>query len=202
MIPSTSFTRRTAGRALVAAAVVAATMTGAGVATAADGAGPAARAVAAPSAERAGHGFVRTDSARTVLPGERIDTGRGNTMWLTADGQHVVVTRDMPDQEQAKRVLDDNFPVGTVNLRTFGDTDGTLFTGAYRGPDTPARVTVEADGKTLEAQVVTLPGRPGWAAYHVDSPAGTGFPGGAELVTAYAADGTVLAQLDLSGWSR
>ncbi|MCZ2523976.1 hypothetical protein [Streptomyces sp. HB2AG] len=140
----------------------------------------------------------------TVAPGERIDAGLGNTMWLTADGQHVVVTRDMPDQEQAKRVLDGNVPTGTVNLRTFGDTDGALFTGAYRGPGRLARVTVETGGKTLEAQVVTLPGRPGWAVYHVATAVGSagsagsaGSGSGAERVTAYAADGTVLARLDL-----
>ncbi|MYW05677.1 hypothetical protein, partial [Streptomyces sp. SID3343] len=143
-------------------------------------------------------------AARVVAPGERIADGLGNHVWLTADGRHVVTVplspgEKGPAQEQAKQVLDGNFGSDSINARTFGGGGGALYTGAYRGSGVLAKVTVAVAGETLDAQVITLAGTPGWAVYYVDGPAvkhdRDNPMGGSPVVTGYAADGSVLAKL-------
>ncbi|NYI04521.1 hypothetical protein [Allostreptomyces psammosilenae] len=133
---------------------------------------------------------------RVVRPGERIEAGGGFLVWLTAQDEHVIVDPEMPELEQGRKITDGNVPEDTIGLRSFARPDGTLFTGAYRGDGDLHRVTLASQGVTVEAQVITLPGAPGWAAYHVYSdqlpPPGTD-PDARVTVTAYAADGSVLA---------
>ncbi|WP_439678881.1 hypothetical protein [Embleya sp. MST-111070] len=146
-----------------------------------------------------------TPPVRVVAPDERITDRLGDTIWLTADGRHVVTVplapgEPGPAQEQAKRVLDDNFAPDSINARVLGGRQGALYTGAYRGSDTLAKVTVQVDGEVLDAQVITLAGTPGWAVYYVDGPAPRPDPDTRKgptpmMITAYAADGRVLAAL-------
>ncbi|NYI04523.1 hypothetical protein [Allostreptomyces psammosilenae] len=203
--------RRTAGtpnsRRRIALPLVGAVAVGAlavaGGATA-NASGPAAP-VAAPAAATAlragadaGAEAKNAAAPRVVQPGERIEVGGGFVVWLTAQDEHVVVDPEMPDLEQAKKIIDDNVPEDTIGLRSFARPDGTLFTGAYRGDGDLHRVTITSQGVTAEAQVITLPGNPGWAAYHLHNdelpPPGTD-PDDRVTITAYAADGTVLATL-------
>ncbi|WP_331769541.1 hypothetical protein OG948_37945 (plasmid) [Embleya sp. NBC_00888] len=143
---------------------------------------------------------------RTVAPRERVVTGGGEVMWLTAQGQHVIERLPAPGETspvvpETRNVLDGNQGFGVINVRTFGRRDGALYTGAvrYRGTSAPVRVTVDAAGRTFDAHVLTLGGSPGWAVYYLDGPVvprnGSSLPvgGGGVTVVAYAADGTVLA---------
>jgi hypothetical protein len=75
------------------------------------------------------------------------------------------------------------------------DGDDALFTGAFRTDTVPARITVRVDaGPEQDAGVLMLPGEPGWGTYYLDA-AGAGAPKESTEVTAYGADGAVLATL-------
>lgn len=152
---------------------------------------------------------------RTVAPRERVVTGGGEVMWLTADGQHVIERVPAPGQTlpvapDTRNVLDDNHLIGAINVRTIGRPDGALYTGSFRyhGTSAPVRVTVNIAGRTLDAHVLTLGGAPGWGVYYLDGPSvprnGSSLPvgGGGVTAVAYAADGTVLAGLDTPPTSR
>lgn len=201
--------RRTIAAVVGAAAVVA--VGGVAFASGNSGSGNAAKAGAGvPATSRAAVPVSAQAPApasappRVVAPGQRITDGLGNTIWLTTDGRHVVTTplapgEKGPAQEQAKQVLSDNFGRDSINARVFGGGGGVLYTGAYRGSGALAKVTVEVAGETLEAQVVTLAGTPGWAVYYVDGPAvrrdKETRQGASPVITGYTADGRVLAKL-------
>ncbi|MFJ6017144.1 hypothetical protein [Streptomyces sp. NPDC092952] len=79
-----------------------------------------------------------------------------------------------------------------------GDASGALRAGIYRGPVTVATtVTVKLGDRTLQAKVITLADKPGWAAYYVFDAKDR-----ADMkpsITVQDADGTVLASLAKSG---
>ncbi|NVI29740.1 hypothetical protein [Streptomyces sp. CAI-17] len=126
-------------------------------------------------------------SAVVVAPGEKLRLGNGYAMTLTRDERCV----GSADGHICKSVTDGNQPPGTVSLQSFGEAHGTLYSPLYIGPGRAARMTVTRAGQTLEAQVVTLAGRPGYATGYVWGAAG-------ELdeptVTVYDAAGRVLAR--------
>lgn len=72
--------------------------------------------------------------------------------------------------------------------------------GAWRFAEPPARVEVRLPGGRHAAELVTLPGRPGWGAYHLDV-AALDAPGDEEFtVTAYGPDGEVLDATTVTPW--
>jgi hypothetical protein len=109
--------------------------------------------------------------------------GGGAELTLTAQG--ITVTGRASWSTPADQV-----PPGEITTTVLGDGTSALAVGLYRGPGAAARVTVDLDGRSVEARVATLAGEPGWCAFFTDA-AGTGT---APTVTVYAADGSVLAR--------
>ncbi|MFJ6632578.1 hypothetical protein ACIQMR_14455 [Streptomyces sp. NPDC091376] len=133
---------------------------------------------------------------RVVRAEERIDAGRGNSFWVTADGSLVWQEAERKGRPfslaSAKLLKDPTLPL--MYAMTSAKPTGNLYIGVYRGPHKLAKVTVEVNGVTLNAKVVTLAGNPGWAAFYVNGPSTFGGkPGPDKWHTGYAADGTVLA---------
>ncbi|WP_126638867.1 hypothetical protein [Embleya hyalina] len=143
---------------------------------------------------------------RVVDSGERVDVGQGSTITLTSDGR---ITTDVWTHE--KHLLEHRNPLSSRDAplsftsRTFGDSKATLYVGTCRSTAPLDSVTIEQDGRTLRADVVTLGGAPGWAAFHLYVPRDPAAPPmrlappGRITVTGYAADGTVLASNTPSG---
>ncbi|MEU6092635.1 hypothetical protein ABZ865_38845 [Streptomyces sp. NPDC047085] len=158
--------KRNRGRAsLVAVAVAAVLATGAGVAAAAAANAPAkaspAHAATVAKAVKASAGGVRT-----VTPGQKLTAG-GDTLWLTPEGLSIVAPKSSgSDQPELVRVAD--VLPRKVTTVACGDASGTLWAGIYRGPvSASTKVTIKLGDRTLDAQVVTLAGKPGWGAYYV-----------------------------------
>jgi hypothetical protein len=156
--------KRNRGRAsLVAVAAAALLATGAGMAAAANAPAKATPVHAATVAKavRASAGAVQT-----VEPGQKLTAG-GDTLWLTPEGLSVVAPKssgsDQPDQIRVADVLP-----GKVADVAYGDASGTLWAGIYRGPvSASTKVTIKLGDRTLDAQVATLAGKPGWGAFYV-----------------------------------
>ncbi|MGW9437026.1 hypothetical protein [Streptomyces sp. NPDC055607] len=131
---------------------------------------------------------------RAVGPGERIALGRTNTMRLTGRGMFLMTTKTSGATKEffmnAAEV-----PSGKISASASGDISGTLYAGLYRSPDKAARVTVTIGGRTLDAQVVTLVGHPGWVAFYADDTRARDENTSAFTITVRAADGEVLASL-------
>lgn len=160
---------------------------------------------AAPYLQRTGDGGAPSgpsvSAVRVVEPYEPVEIGRGALLGLLPEGrQNYVVAWGGPEDfresvERARGVVGDDIRPGGLSLGYQQSPErGTLYTGAFRTDTEPARITVRADGRTWEAQMVRLPGDPGWGVYHVD--AGRSAPDTRATVTAYGPDGTVLARLD------
>ncbi|MBB4979624.1 MULTISPECIES: hypothetical protein [Streptomyces] len=156
MTTSIGARRRRRGRlAAVAGAAVLATGMGTAVAASVN----TAPVPAAPAVASSGAASV-AGSVRVVAPGERIAAG-ADELWLTAEGLHVGATA--PEVLRVAGVLP-----GKVATIARGDASGALFAGIYRGPVTATTtVTLTVGGRTLQAKVVALAGKPGWAAYYV-----------------------------------
>ena len=153
------------GRAsLVAVAVAAVLATGAGVAAAAAApakASPVHAATVAKAAVKATAGGVRT-----VAPGQRLTAG-GDTLWLTQEGLSVVAPKSSGSDTPELIRVTDALP-GKWTGASLGDASGTLWAGIYRGPvSASTKITLKLGDRTLNAQVVTLAGKPGWGAFYV-----------------------------------
>lgn len=144
---------------------------------------PAPLASSAPSA-----------AVRVVDPGEDVALGRGNTMRLSGQGMSLVTPGVSGSEERLTEVAE--VPAGRVTATVAADDTDTLWTGVYRGPETPARVTVSSGDRTTTARIVTLPGRPGWIAFYAN---GTDGVTGDSTVTVQARDGEILDSLTKSG---
>ncbi|MFV2120213.1 hypothetical protein ACE14D_17935, partial [Streptomyces sp. Act-28] len=122
---------------------------------------------------------ARTSGIRLVRPGERVDAGRGYTLWLTPDGKHW----SGPDGfENFRSVVDGNIDRSRpgISHQSEGDGSGVFHSGVYYGTEDAARVElVAADGTRTPASLVELPGEPGWGAWYAHTPpsGGTGGPG-------------------------
>ncbi|MGW1994958.1 hypothetical protein [Embleya sp. NPDC001921] len=139
---------------------------------------------------------------RVVASGERVDVGQGSTITLTSDGQIITVVWTGTTQllEHRNRLSSSDAPLSFTS-RALGDLNTTLYVGTYRGTGTLDSVTIEQDGRTLRANVVTLNGAPGWAAFHLQvpqdpvdpaAPPTLSVPPKRITVVGYTADGTVL----------
>ncbi|MFG1805652.1 hypothetical protein [Streptomyces sp. NPDC049040] len=108
--------------------------------------------------------------ARVVAPGEPVDVGGGRRLRLTP-AELCADRRDGAGwvcKDESNK--DGNQPSGSVNVQSGGHPGGMGFVVVYRGAAAAARVAVVIGGRTWLAPVVTLAGRPGWAAGYVDVP--------------------------------
>lgn len=162
-----SHKRKRGWLAVVASAAVLATGTGVAVASSSpDSASPVAAPAVAVQRAASTAGAVHV-----VAQGERI-TVAGRALWLTAKALNVTAAKpsgtdagtDGPDA--VLRVAD--IPPGKVATIAGGGASGALWAGIYRGPVTSTtKITVKVGARTLQAEVVTLAGKPGWGAYYV-----------------------------------
>ncbi|MBP2582953.1 hypothetical protein J3A78_003431 [Streptomyces sp. PvR006] len=130
---------------------------------------------------------------RTVAPGERVNAGKGWKVWLTAEGKHWAG----PDgYENARSVTDGNIDVAEpgVSHQSEGGPKGAFHSGLYYGTRAAGRVELRnAEGRTVVAALLELPGSPGWGVWYVH----TG-PGMGEVGTAlYDRSGKLLSELPL-----
>ncbi|MFF9427723.1 hypothetical protein [Streptomyces sp. NPDC014746] len=150
-----------------------------------------ARVAAQPTAVRSSP--AAPDRIRTVRPGERVEAGRGFTVWLTADGKH---WRDPDGLENFRGVSDGNIDRAApgVSYQSEGGPEGAFHSGLYYGTTAAGRVelTTGPGGRTVLATLLALPGRPGWGVWY----ATTGPGGGVTAVTLYDRAGVRLATLE------
>ncbi|XIE82102.1 hypothetical protein AB6O49_15295 [Streptomyces sp. SBR177] len=91
-------------------------------------------------------------------------------MWLTAEGKHW----SGPDgYTNARSVTDGNIALSEpgVSYQREGGREGVLHSGLYYGTRSAGRVELrEADGRTVPATLLELPGRPGWGVWYAYTP--------------------------------
>lgn len=131
-------------------------------------------------------------AVRVVTPGEEIPVGRIGKVTLSADGRLNVVYDG--DGGTSKRWSLDHRDVDEgVGAQKVGRPGERILAGVCHGDDV-AKVAVSfgpsGQGETQYAQVLTLSGRPGWAAFFLDEPVSSSWPG---RVTCFGADGRALA---------
>ncbi|MEU3480137.1 hypothetical protein ACI2LO_09595 [Streptomyces sp. NPDC033754] len=131
---------------------------------------------------------------RTVRPGERVDAGKGWTVWLTRQGKYW----SGPDGfENFRSVVDGNIDRSRpgVSHQSEGDQNGAFHSGLYYGTRDAGRVELtDADGRKTAATLVALPGRSDWGVWYVH----TGPSEGSPTVALYDRSGKLLA--DLPAW--
>ncbi|MFF6775327.1 hypothetical protein ACFY8W_17400 [Streptomyces sp. NPDC012637] len=135
---------------------------------------------------------------RVVRSGERVDAGKGWTVWLTAGGKHWTG----PDgYENSRSVTDGNVDTAApgVSYQSEGDGKGVFHSGLYYGTRSVGRVELRgADGPAVLATLLELPGRPGWGVWYAYTPVtaapGAQDPGTADLYL-YDRSGRRLADL-------
>ncbi|MFJ8661063.1 hypothetical protein [Streptomyces sp. NPDC093795] len=203
-----------AAAALVAAAVIAApAAVGASTETATETAAasqPAAQAPAAAAPAKAAPAPAAAVPAkaapvealapapnpvRTVRPGERVEAGKGYTVWLTREGKHWTG----PDgYENFRSVVDGNIDRSQpgVSHQSEGDTTGVFHSGLYYGTRHVGRVELtDAEGDTTVATLLALPGRPDWGVWYAHTGPSEGNHGGSTGVALYDRAGKLLAEL-------
>jgi hypothetical protein len=136
---------------------------------------------------------------RVVQPYEPVEIGQGARMGLLPQGRqnYVVAWGDgfAESVARSKKYVGDSIRPNSLSGGLHTDGDDALFTGAFRTDTVPVRITVRVDaGPEQDAGVLMLPGEPGWGTYYLDA-AGAGAPKESTEVTAYGADGAVLATL-------
>ncbi|MFC8764623.1 hypothetical protein ACFUAG_28440 [Streptomyces sp. NPDC057193] len=128
---------------------------------------------------------------RVVASGERVDAGKGWTIWLTEEGKHW----SGPDgYENARSVTDGNIDTAEpgVSHQSGGDATRIFHSGLYYGTRAAGRVELTGPGgRTTLATLLELPGRPGWGVWY----AYTG-PGDQEAgIALYDRAGALLSEL-------
>ncbi|MZE51974.1 hypothetical protein GTY86_11830 [Streptomyces sp. SID5770] len=122
--------------------------------TAGASAGPATAAPVAAAAPTEAAPAKAPTPIRTVRPGERVDAGRGHTVWLTKKGKHGSDPDGLEDFRSAAGVFPSGLSCGT---RTVGRVEPT-----------------DARGRTILSTLLELPGRPGWGVWYAHTGAGAG----------------------------
>lgn len=133
-------------------------------------------------------------AVRVVAPEQTFAPGRGHTMWLTDRGLFLTAPRSPASPAKPTLAVAD-VPEGDIGCVARTDPTGALHTCVYRGSAEGATFTVTVAGRTLDTRTVTLAGRPGWAAFYAESPGPESQSPPDLVITARAADGTVLASL-------
>ncbi|MEV4944168.1 hypothetical protein [Streptomyces sp. NPDC053755] len=182
---------------LTAAVAAAAFVTAAPTAVGAPAAHPAdARPAASAAPAAAGTPAVSPSPIEVVRPGERIDAGKGWTVWLTRQGKHWA---GEDGAENFRSVVDGNIDLSApgVSHQSEGDADGVFHSGIFYGTHRAGRVELtEADGTKTVAALLSLPGRPGWGVWYAHTPPAEG----GSAVALYDREGRLLA--DLPAWDR
>jgi hypothetical protein len=137
----------------------------------------------------------RTASPLLASPGKKLKIGHG--AWLTLTTEQVCLGFDGP--AECDPVGPGNQPSGTIGLRIQSDSTGTLYRPLYIGPGEPVRITLRVGSASYQARLVTLPGRPGYATGYVWTSARSGTALPSAVVTAYGAQGQVLATFRTAG---
>ncbi|MFJ7958431.1 hypothetical protein ACIQ62_19290 [Streptomyces sp. NPDC096319] len=189
-----------AAAGVVAAAVIAApSAVGAASAearTAPAAAAPAPAGTTAAAKSAAPAGTAAPSRIRTVRSGERVDAGRGYTVWLTEDGKHWAG----PDGfENFRSVVDGNIDRSRpgVSHQSEGDGAGVFHSGLYYGTKKAGRVELtDAGGHKTVATLVALPGHSDWGVWY----AHTGPSKDSPAVALYDRAGRLLA--DLPAWTH
>ncbi|MFE8940044.1 hypothetical protein ACFYNX_21450 [Streptomyces sp. NPDC007872] len=130
---------------------------------------------------------------RTVHPGERVDAGRGYTVWLTREGKH---WNGPEEYENFRSVVDGNIDRSEpgVSHQSEGTAEGVFHSGLYYGTTRAGRVELTGSGgRRTVATLLALPGRPDWGVWYAHTPAPTGKEGLA--VALYDRRGALLADL-------
>ncbi|WP_432059306.1 hypothetical protein [Streptomyces sp. S1] len=177
----------------------------------------AALALAAPSAVGASAGSVTATAApvaaaaqaeaapakapaptpiRTVRPGERVDAGRGYTVWLTKKGKH---WSDPDGFENFRSVVDGNIDRSEpgVSHQSEGTAAGVFHSGLYYGTTKTGRVELtDSKGRRTVATLLSLPGRSDWGVWYAHTRPAAG--GDGVGVALYDRRGALLA--DLPAW--
>lgn len=135
---------------------------------------------------------------RVVQPYQPVEIGQGAKMGLLPQGgqNYVVAWEDFAASvERAKAYVGDSIRPNSLSGGLQTDGVDALFTGAFRTETVPSRITVRVGtGPEQAASMLMLPGEPGWCTNYLDA-AGAGAPKETTKVTAYGADGAVLATL-------
>ncbi|MDG9702718.1 hypothetical protein [Streptomyces sp. DH37] len=160
---------------------------------------------AAPYLQRTGDGGAPSVSVvRVVEPYEPVEIGRGALLGLLPEGrQNYVVAWGGPEDfresvERARDMVGDDIRPNTVSGGyTSSDGGEVMFTGAFRTDTVPGRITLETADGTFDAQMVRLPGDPGWGVYHHDAGRTDALESDV-VVTAYAPDGRVIDTLTMT----
>lgn len=148
-------------------------------------------------------GARASTAVRVVRPYEPVEIGRGALLGLLPEGrQNYVVAWGGPEDfresvEAAKGMVGDDIRPNTVS-GGYSSSDGeVLFTGAFRTDVVPGRITVRTADGTFDAQMVRLPGNPGWGVYHLDA-GRTDALSSDVVVTAYTPGGDVIDTLTMT----
>lgn len=194
----TAHRRRTAALAGTATAVAALLTLGTlgGPSSAQD---PAPPATAAP--DTVPPAPVPPPEVRTVRPYEPVPLGHGFSMALLPDGRQnfVVGTGDIgASVEQSRQYAGDSIRPDSLSSGLSSGDGPPLFYGAFRTDTVPARVEVRLDsGERLPTRALRLPGAEDWGTYYAFGDADHDIEGW--TVTAYAGDGSVLAEQHFEG---
>ena len=157
-----------------------------GPAASADPPGPTAAASASPS--------VDWPAVRVVRPGQVVLIGRGERMRLDATQRCVDDGQGPVPMWACKSVVDGNQARDSVSDQSGGVGHEAVYTPLYIGSGRPARMTVTVDGHTIVLQVLTLPGRPGYATGYGWGPPPEQLFGDEPDIRVYDADGKLLAR--------
>lgn len=125
-------------------------------------------------------------TVRIVEADERISLRSGAVFWLSPQGLSLALPGRPADQPDTVRISSGNADAVSGIARTTGST--VLWAGIYHGPGNPVAITVAVGGRRLSADVLSLPGSPGWTAFVVEDP-DPGAAAAKPIITAYAADG-------------
>ncbi len=142
-----------------------------------------------------------------VEPGQQLPLGRQD-WWMQLKDQEICI-HDAPAYKNGPGCGGHSWAAGTTGLTMQyygnpGQNHEGLYNLVYHGPGPVARMTIEMDGRAYWATVASLPGDPGYASGYVwapslkDSGDPKAYPAEGIRLTAYDAQGKVLASKTLS----
>ncbi|MBW1598280.1 hypothetical protein [Streptomyces sp. JJ38] len=209
--------RRTARRRLAVAtgAVATVLLAGTGIATAdqpepaptrAQAAAEAGAPEDAPALENAGSGLKPLGGleVKVVEPYEPVDIGEDWQMGLLPTGKQNYVVSPAESYaanvEAAKGYVGSDIRPDSISVGVYSESgEVQIIDGAWRLDETPREITVSFGGNVdYTAQIVRLPGKPGWGAYYLDL-RGQELPN-TFTVIAKDADGEVFDTMDVEPW--
>lgn len=126
-----------------------------------------------------------------VQPGQRVDTGDDVEFWLTEEGLHWR-QKDLGfdgGYEQFQRVTFSGMSPSTPDVTH--RIQSAFHFGVYSGTKAPRVELRFPDGRTVPAETIELPGKPGWGAWYVRTDPAAG--GGDLVADLYEGSGKAVA---------